>query len=73
MTPIPETLRIILRSEAIGRTPSGTHFDVPQLLQRQAKGQENVCPFPIKDHWLDIGRPDDFGRVSHDYNEVSNA
>jgi NDP-sugar pyrophosphorylase family protein len=42
----------------------GMRLDIPDLFRElQAAGQETSV-FPVREHWLDIGRMEDFNRAN---------
>ncbi len=40
--------------------PSGERFDMTDLIQRLLGRSRRVVSFPVREYWLDIGRPDDY-------------
>jgi dTDP-glucose pyrophosphorylase len=49
--------------------PSG-RTDMTTLLERLIKDGKTVTAFPIREYWLDIGRPADFDRANGEYSQV---
>ncbi len=49
--------------------PADTFYDMPQLYQRLVDEGRKVCSFPVKEYWMDIGRPSEFERASSEYDE----
>ena len=35
-------------------------LDMPQLIERLIESGRTVVGFPLREYWLDIGRPDDY-------------
>jgi NDP-sugar pyrophosphorylase family protein len=46
--------------------PSGTRFEMTDLIQRLLKDGRSVISFPITEYWLDIGQQADYERAQHD-------
>ena len=42
----------------------GEHLDMPELINRLLAQGKNVVTFPIREEWIDIGRPADFERAN---------
>jgi NDP-sugar pyrophosphorylase family protein len=40
--------------------PAGERFDMPDLIQRLLQQNRLVVSFPVREYWLDIGRPADY-------------
>lgn len=41
-------------------------LDMPQVIERLIASGGNVISFPVREYWLDIGRPDDYRRAQAD-------
>lgn len=44
----------------------GDRTDMTQMIERVIAGGGNVVSFPIREYWLDVGRPDDYERAQRD-------
>ena len=53
----PALLRLI-------RTPGA--FDMTELIAAARGAGQRLCAFPIREYWLDIGRPDDYERAQRE-------
>jgi dTDP-glucose pyrophosphorylase len=42
-----------------------SHCDMPTLFERLKAGGQRTIAYPMHEPWLDIGRPDDLGKVSN--------
>jgi NDP-mannose synthase len=49
------------------------YLDFPDLVLRLLKEGEQVCAYPTDCLWLDIGRPDDYGRAQELFSEKKEA
>lgn len=45
-------------------------FDMPELFLRLMDQNLNTAAYPIRDYWLDIGRPEDLERANLEYNKI---
>lgn len=48
----------------------GSRLDFPDLILRLLASGENVQNYPYDGYWLDIGRPDDYGRASSEFEHL---
>ena len=46
--------------------PKGEYLDMPTLIERLIAEGLGVTNFPIREYWLDIGRPEDYQRAQDD-------
>lgn len=60
----------MLSPELVRRVAPGERIDMPTLLEREIAAGRAVNMFPVHEHWLDIGRMDDFLRAQQ---EVQNS
>lgn len=59
----------VLEPEVVSMVPADTFYDMPQLFQDLIDAGKKVCSFPVKDYWLDIGRPTEFEQAQVEYEE----
>lgn len=45
---------------------SGERLDMTQMIERLVASGANVVSFPVREYWLDVGRPDDYERAQRD-------
>lgn len=50
--------------------PTGKHLDFPDLVLRLIAAGETVRAWPSQDHWLDIGRHDDYEQAQDEFNQL---
>lgn len=60
----------ILAPEARTLIPSGEAYDMPALFEACNTADLTTLAFPIRDYWVDIGRPDDFRRANDEFPSV---
>lgn len=53
----------VYEPEALNYIKRGQYLDFPDLVLRLIESGKNVCAFPSKCEWLDIGRPDDYAKA----------
>ncbi|MDH3346506.1 MAG: nucleotidyltransferase family protein [Desulfobulbaceae bacterium] len=59
----------VLQPSAIELVPQDSFYDMPQLYQDLIDAGKKVCSFPVKEYWLDIGRPTEFEQAQNEYAE----
>ena len=47
------------------------YLDMPDLLKKQIKDNQQVNMFPIHEYWLDIGRVEEYKQAQIDVTEIS--
>lgn len=57
----------VVEPAAIRHIPEGRRFDMTDLIDRLLAAGESVASFPLREYWLDIGRPEDYERAQRDY------
>lgn len=57
----------VLDPACLDRVPHGSYYDMTTLLTDLTGEGKSVVAFPIREYWLDIGRPDDFVKANADY------
>lgn len=60
----------VLNPEVLKIIPSGEFFDMPQLFEKLIQSHKKTCSFPIREYWMDIGRPNDFEQANSDYEGI---
>jgi NDP-mannose synthase len=58
---------------ALQYIPAGRYFDFPSLIWALLDNRQRVCAFVTDCMWLDIGRPDDYGRAQQLFAEKREA
>jgi len=59
----------VLQPEVVSMVPPDTFYDMPQLFQDLIDSKRKVCSFPVKEYWLDIGRPTEFEQAQEEYGD----
>ena len=54
----------ILSPEVFEFIKPSQHLDMPDLISQLLAANKNVASFPIREQWIDIGRPADFARAN---------
>lgn len=60
----------VLDPKSIHYVDKGKAIDMPNLLEKFLGDDEKVSAFPIREYWLDIGKPDDFKKAQVEFNDV---
>ncbi|GGH74610.1 nucleotidyltransferase family protein [Phaeocystidibacter marisrubri] len=56
----------LIKRELLNRIPKGTFYNSTDLMQDLVQNGFNVVSFPLRQYWLDIGKPDDFQKAQED-------
>lgn len=56
----------LIKRELLNRIPKGTFYNSTDLMQDLVQNGFNVVSFPLRQYWLDIGKPDDFEKAQED-------
>lgn len=56
----------LINPEAARKIPVGQPYDMPTLIARLVADGDRVVSFPIREYWLDIGRPEDYEQAVAD-------
>jgi len=59
----------ILQPDVIDLVPKDAFYDMPQLFLDLIAAGKKVCSFPVKEYWLDIGRPGEFEQAQDEYSD----
>ena len=59
----------VLEPEIVSLVPRDTFYDMPQLFEDLIAAEKKICSFPVKDYWLDIGRPTEFEQAQEEFGE----
>ena len=46
--------------EQLKRLPKGKQMDMPEVFENFVSPSGRTCVFPVREHWIDIGRIDDY-------------
>lgn len=57
----------LLEPSCLQHVPKGTPFDMPTLFETLACQNFPTAAFPLREHWLDIGRLEDFERACREF------
>jgi dTDP-glucose pyrophosphorylase/predicted transcriptional regulator len=60
----------VLSPSCLALVQRDTPLDMPALLDRLIARNKTVAAFPIREYWLDIGRPDDLRRAGDAYTNL---
>lgn len=60
----------ILDSQVLEFIPNNEYYDMPTLFEKLMEQKMKSISFPIREYWLDIGRPEEFKRANNEYHEV---
>jgi NDP-sugar pyrophosphorylase family protein len=57
----------MLRPDVLRLVPAGSRIDMPELLEIVLRADLPVRTFTIRESWFDVGSPEDFEHVLHEY------
>lgn len=53
----------VLSPDALKHLPGATFFNMPTLFEQLIAAGEEIAAYPLREHWLDIGRLEEFERA----------
>jgi len=62
----------VLTPETLNLIPKGLPLDMTGLFEQAVEKGMNTLSFPIREFWMDIGKPEDYERANLDYNRLFN-
>jgi NDP-mannose synthase len=60
----------VFEPSVLRQVERGQRLDFPDLVLRLLAAGERVQAFPYEGYWLDIGRPDDYGRATAEFERL---
>lgn len=63
----------VLTPEILDLIPKGLPIDMTGLFEQAVNKGLTTLSFPIREFWMDIGKPEDYERANLDYNRLFNA
>jgi len=60
----------VLTPETLNLIPRGLPMDMTGLFEKAVEKGMTTLSFPIREFWLDIGKPEDYERANLDYNRL---
>ncbi len=60
----------ILAKEVLEYIPNDEFYDMPNLFDLLIKRNKKNISFPIREYWLDIGRPEEFEKANNEYSKL---
>jgi len=63
----------VLNPEVLKFIPSGTHIDMTAVFEQLFAAKKAILSYPIREYWMDIGKPEDFRRAETDYKKYFNG
>jgi dTDP-glucose pyrophosphorylase len=57
----------VVEPRAVQHIPSGRRFDMTDLIAALLATGDRVASFPVREYWLDIGRPEDYEQAQRDH------
>jgi len=60
----------VLNPAVLNKIPKNSYFDMNDLVEIMLRNGEQICIFPIREYWIDIGGIEDFNQARLDFYEV---
>ncbi|MHB0952149.1 MAG: nucleotidyltransferase family protein [Allorhizobium sp.] len=60
----------LLEPEVLGHVPDNQFYDMTSLFERLLEHKLAAAVFPVREQWLDIGRPEDLVRANDGFEEI---
>lgn len=61
----------LIKKELLDKIPQNTFYNTTDLMQNLIETGFNVISFPMRQYWLDIGRPEDFEKAKNDIKHLN--
>ncbi len=55
----------VLDPSSLSLIPKNTYLDMPELVEKLIRRDEQVAAFAVREDWMDIGRPEDFQKAQN--------
>lgn len=59
-----------LNPEVLAAIPQNQYYDMTELFDKLRLEKKKVCPFPLREYWLDIGKADDFKLAQREIEKI---
>jgi len=56
----------IVKRELLNRIPKNSFYNATDLMEQLIKDEGKLISYPIRQYWLDIGKPEDFEKAQLD-------
>ena len=63
----------VLNPEVLNFIPKDTAMDMTSVFEQLVADKKTILSFPIREYWMDIGKPEDFRRAETDFNKYFNG
>jgi NDP-sugar pyrophosphorylase family protein len=60
----------VLTPDMLSLIPSGEPMDMTGLFEKAVEKGKTTLSFPIREYWMDIGKPEDYTRAGEDFNTL---
>jgi dTDP-glucose pyrophosphorylase len=60
----------LVKREILKNIPTNTHYNTTDLMQLLVDQNKKVITFPMRQYWLDIGKPEDFEKAQVDIKHI---
>ena len=61
----------LMKREMLSTIPNDTFFDATDLMEKLIQEGKNLISYPIRQYWLDIGKPEDFEKAQNDIKHLN--
>lgn len=61
----------IIKKELLSQIPKGTFFNATDLMEQVIQKGGKLVSYPIRQYWLDIGKPEDFEKAQNDIKHLN--
>jgi len=60
----------MLESSCLEFIPNNEFYDMPTLFEKLIEENKDIISFPLREHWLDIGRIDEYEKANREYDQI---
>lgn len=61
----------LLKRDIIERVPKNSFFDTTDLMQDIIESEHKLTAYPVRQYWLDIGKPEDYQKAQEDIKHIN--
>ena len=62
----------VLNPEILDYIPADTSIDMTSIFENLVKENQTILSYPIREYWMDIGKPEDFKKAEADFKKYFN-
>lgn len=61
----------LMKRDTLSLVPEGKFYNATDLIEKLIKNGGSVHSYPLREYWIDIGKPEDYARAQRDINYIT--